>query len=164
MSQDFLQTKPECASPPVTFIMCPRFSLFSGQWAGPGSAVLPSAVLVPIRTRRRAQLQLGRTHHPHKPNRRQLVRGVARGPLGPVPRQLRGRPGASAVTVTHPQNNSSQMFVDDTRYATVLASHLHFFQRDDQFSIEGNGHSFNSQHFSLRSVNIKKRAGCKYAS
>ncbi|XP_033973347.1 endophilin-A3-like [Trematomus bernacchii] len=81
--------------------------LLRGQWAGPGSALLPGALLFPPRLPWRAELQRRRRHPADQSGGRQLVRGNARQRIRTLPHQLRGRAGSSAATVT------PSSFIDD---------------------------------------------------
>lgn len=70
--------------------------LCSNRVWGAGPAVLPLPLWLWAREPRRARIQGGRRHHPHKPDRRQLVRGHEKRQGWLLPRQLRGGPGPSA--------------------------------------------------------------------
>lgn len=57
--------------------------------------MLQGALRLRTRERRRAGLQGGRHHHPHQPDRRELVRGHDQRPVGLLPAQLRGSAGSA---------------------------------------------------------------------
>lgn len=124
------QTKPTKRSQNFTVWTKPSscFLLLSPH-SSDGPALLPSTLRLWTRERRRAGLQRGRHHHPDQPDRRQLVRGHDQRPVGLLPHQLRGYPGAApslgpAIDLTLPPHQSrhpeNSLYLRKTTYRALL--------------------------------------------